>query len=53
MLVVERKLGADDLRSLFADLAEELSTRSVRGEVHLAGAGRIASISTPATGAPN
>lgn len=37
MSVVERKLGADDLRSLFADLAEELSTRSVRGEVHLAG----------------
>lgn len=34
---MERKLGADDLRLLFADLAEELARRSVRGEVHLAG----------------
>lgn len=34
---MERKLNADDLRSLFGDLAEELSRRGVRGEVHLAG----------------
>ena len=34
---MERKLGADDLRSLFADLAQELALRNVRGEVHLAG----------------
>lgn len=34
---MDRKLGADDLRWLFTDLAEELSRRNVRGEVHLAG----------------
>lgn len=37
MVGMERKLNADDLRSLFGDLAEELSRRGVRGEVHLAG----------------
>jgi len=34
---MEQKLGADDLRSLFADLAEELKIGRVKGEVHLAG----------------
>lgn len=34
---MERKLGGADLRELFADLAEELSRRKIRGEVHLAG----------------
>ena len=34
---MEQKLSADDFRSLFADLAEELARRNIRGEVHLAG----------------
>jgi hypothetical protein len=34
---MERKLSADDFRSLFGDLAEELARRKVRGEVHVAG----------------
>ena len=34
---MNRKLDAEDLRSLLAELAEELSRRNVRGEVHLAG----------------
>lgn len=37
MVAMERKLDANDLRSLFGDLAQELSRRGVRGEVHLAG----------------
>ncbi len=34
---MDRKLSAEDLLSLFTDLAEELARRKVRGEVHLAG----------------
>jgi len=34
---MNQKLSADDFRSLFADLADELARRNVRGEVHLAG----------------
>ena len=34
---MEKKLSADEFRSLFADLADELAKKGIRGEVHVAG----------------